>query len=300
MTLKFNATLLCLGLSSALLAGIASSAAASDILIPGAPKPARLFRVVVDPGHGGNDHGTVADSGRHRVAEKDVTLALAKEVARVLRARNYPVSLTRERDKEVNLTSRTGLANRIGADVFLSIHMNSTQTPMVSDAEGIETYILNTTSDASSRRLARLENGVLGGQEVQAEGMDVALILKDLRLDGNLGESKRLACAIQEKLLQATQGLSPKPVRRAGLRQPRARDRDRGVRQALFHVLLGADMPSVLVEAGFLTSPRDRALVTSPRGRTSLARAIADAMDRFRLQKGSLQAERELARCHVR
>src|SRR2546430_118526 len=95
------------------------------------------FKIVVDPGHGGIDEGTVYDDGANRVAEKDVTLLLARQVVKQLKRRGYQVYLTRNTDREVSLPARTSLANRLGADVFLSIHMNSTPTPMVSDAQGI-------------------------------------------------------------------------------------------------------------------------------------------------------------------
>src|SRR4051812_19370124 len=87
---------------------------------------AKVLRVVIDPGHGGTDEGTVFTHGRIRIAEKDVTLVLAREAARQLRARGHQVTLTRDADKEVALNARTALANRLQADVFISIHMNST------------------------------------------------------------------------------------------------------------------------------------------------------------------------------
>jgi len=250
------------------------------------------FRVVIDPGHGGLDEGTVFDAGTYRIAEKDVTLALARQVARQLRTRGYNVVMTRNQDRELPLPARTALANRLQADVFLSIHMNSAagaHPSRTEHAEGIETFILNNATDASSKRLARLENSVITGghQPDSPEQMDVALILKDLRLDANLSESKRLACSIQSSLVSAT---SPSRTHQA---------RNRGVKQALFHVLLGADMPSVLVEAGFLTSARDRALVLSPRGQRLISRAIANAIEQYQSQKDSPKALSTLSRCKV-
>ncbi len=252
-----------------------------------APRP---FRVVIDPGHGGADLGAIYQKGSERLAEKDLTLLLSQQVARRLRARGFQVTLTRDDDREVALPTRTALANKLNADVFLSIHMNSTANPSSADAVGIETYILNGTSDASSKRLAHLENSVLGESDAahdSQENLDVALILKDLQLDANQGESKRLACHVQSQLVASTMGnrLSP---------------RNRGVRQALFHVLLGADMPSVLVEAGFISNPQDRSLVLSTRGQTQMSEAIAAAIDRFRLQKGTAEARSTLSRCQVR
>lgn len=253
--------------------------------------PKKPFRVVIDAGHGGVDEGTVYDNGRLRVAEKDVTLLLAKETARQLRRKGIDVLLTREKDQEMPLHARTALANRYQADVFLSIHMNSTSTPMVSEAEGVETYILNNTSDAASRRLAYFENQGVSTTliDAPAEQPDVALILKDLQLGANLSESKRLACAVQGNLVEATTKKSRE-----------LHHRDRGVKQALFYVLLGADMPSILVEAGFLTNPKDRAIVLSTAGQRAMSTAIAQAVEQFRSTRGTVQAHRELSSCKVR
>jgi N-acetylmuramoyl-L-alanine amidase len=103
-----------------------------------------------------------------------------------------------------------------------------------------------------------------------------------LRLDANLSESKRSACLIQSKL---TQGL--------------AGNKSRGVRQALFHVLLGADMPSVLVEAGFLSNPKDRALVLSQSGRRSIGMALAEAVKQFKDARGNPRAHAQVSNCKV-
>jgi N-acetylmuramoyl-L-alanine amidase len=185
-----------------------------------APRESKAYRVVIDPGHGGTDLGTVYDSGRVKIAEKQVTLLLAEEAARQLRARGIQVVLTRHSDQEVPLALRTALANKVSADLFLSIHLNSTAHRGNAEAEGIETYILNNTSDASSRRLARLENSMVRTGATDApESSDVALILKDLRLDANLSESKRFACSIQRNM-----GAKKSPLK------------DRGVKQALFYV----------------------------------------------------------------
>ena len=255
--------------------------------------PLRPFRVVLDPGHGGTDEGTVFQTQTSRIAEKTVTLQLARKVAHQLRARGYAVTLTRNDDHEIALGTRTQIANRIGAEIFISIHMNSSQAAHRKDVEGIETYILNNTTDASSKRLARLENNELPDNSSSApsskgpssngppptsrspEDRDVALILKDLRLDGNLSSSKRLACNIQEHLVSATSN-------RTNLLR-----RNRGIKQALFHVLLGADMPSVLVEAGFLNSAHDRSFALSLRGQAIYSRAIADAVDQYAVNQYS-------------
>ncbi len=246
------------------------------------------FRIVLDPGHGGSDEGAVFRTRHTRIAEKTITLQLARKVAHQLRARGYLVTLTRNDDREVPLGTRTQIANRIGAEIFISIHMNSSEVARRKDAEGIETYILNNTSDASSKRLAHLENSVISNESNDSpEDRDVALILKDLRLDGNLSSSKRLACNLQEHLVRATSN------------RVNVIRRNRGIKQALFHVLLGADMPSVLVEAGFLNNEFDRSFVTSLRGQAIASRAIADAVDHYRNRFQGSHALATLSRCKV-
>lgn len=257
-------------------AGLASNFTSAA---PGAGR--HPFKVVIDPGHGGTDYGTIFDNQVIRIAEKEATLLLAKGVAQELKSRGIEATLTRQDDRDIPLGARTGLANRLGADLFLSIHMNSTQILGTHDAEGIETYILNNATDASSRRLAHLENTVISHEGIETPAQaDVALILRDLRLDGNLSESKRLACSIQSNLTIS-------------------QHRSRGVKQALFHVLLGADMPSVLLEAGFLSNSHDRALVLSLRGRRTMSIAIARAILQFKTTKGTPSAATALSRCKV-
>jgi N-acetylmuramoyl-L-alanine amidase len=136
--------------------------------------------------------------------------------------------------------------------------------------------------------LAYLENSSnrpnLPEVKTQADSADVALILKDLTLDANLSESKRLACAIQDTLVRVTGAKGA---------------RDRGVKQALFHVLLGADMPSALLEAGFMSSPEDRVQVLQPLTRMKQAIALAQAVDQFRKDFGTRQARQSLSQCRV-
>ena len=261
----------------------------------------RPFKVVLDPGHGGSDTGTTFYNGLYAITEKSVTLLIARQVADQLRAEGIDVTLTRRDDRDLSLGRRTEIANRLGADLFLSIHMNSTQSQGRGEPEGVETYILNNATDASSRRLAHLENTVIShvGNETP-EQEDVALILRDMRLDANLSESKRLACTLQNNLVG--RGREGRPRSTAGSPQKapaRTTQRNRGVKQALFHVLLGADMPSALVEAGFLSSSQDRAIVLSAEGRKAIAAAIARAIEQYRALKGTRAASVALNSCKV-
>jgi N-acetylmuramoyl-L-alanine amidase len=261
-----------------------------------APEPApspHPFLVVLDPGHGGIDNGASFSRGHDAVFEKNVTLMLAHQVAAQLRNRGIDVILTRDMDHEMPLAARTALANKMGADVFISLHMNSLPNKNEQLASGTETFILNNANDDSSKRLAQLENMLMAGEhEPQgvAQTGDVALILKDLRLDANLPESKRLACMIQHQLVVAHSKAEGKVI---------PAKTDRGVRQALFFVLLGADMPSALVEAGFLSNSKDRTWITSAAGQKSLGVAIARAINLFRIQKNTSEARKTLNTCKV-
>ena len=245
-------------------------------------KAARPFTVVLDPGHGGEDTGATYRIGREELAEKDLTLLLGEEAAAQLRSRRIHTVLTRTEDRNIPLPERTALANRIRADVFISLHMNSSGKSGIRAPGGIETFILNNSTDESSRRLADLENSVLEGSVTGGHdhSTPVSLILKDHLLDANLAESRRLACLVQDRLVKTA---SPR--------------RNRGVKQALFYVLLGTDMPSALVEAGFLDNARDRNLVLSQAGRSLMGRALADALAGF-ARPGN--RERDLGTCQVR
>lgn len=256
------------------------------------------FRVVLDPGHGGSDHGaevrlptrvSVDGAGQSSwVSEKTLTLILAKKVAAKLQAQGVIALLTRSQDEDVNLASRTALANQLQAQLFISIHLNSTPQRTLSqlNSEGIETYILNQTTDASSRRLAQLENSVLGESRGLTPDPSVAMILKDLRLEANRSASRTLACSLQKRVSAQTLQWKRRQLAQSHPHLfPHAFKKivqNRGIKEALFHVLLGADMPGVLLEAGFLTHPRDRALLLSPEGQDVLASAIAQAVLDYR------------------
>ena len=241
------------------------------------------FKIILDPGHGGSDYGSVFKSKAEFFAEKDATLRMAAEVKRQLENKGYPVILTRERDADIALNARTAIANKEKAKLFVSIHMNSSPAKGAY-AEGVETYILNNTTDQTSRRLTELENKGLDptkGSNLTSQ-TEVNLILKDLVIDSNLSESKRLACALQKHLVSVT-GQKP-----------------RGVKQAMFMVLLGADMPSALIEMGFVTNPKDRKLTTSEHGIRAMAAAMVRAIEQFRIQQGTEKAHQELSSCLVR
>jgi len=277
--------LLRMGKLSALLLVLLSAVGAAPTRANAAAPKAKDFMVVLDPGHGGTDFGAVYIEKKNgktvsTFSEKAAVLGLATEAKRQLETKGYPVLLTRDRDADIALNARTAIANRARAKIFVSIHMNSLPT---GKAEGIETYLLNSTTNRTSKRLAELENKGLDPTQgsKQTSDTEVNLILKDMTIDGNVSESKRLACALQHHLTAVT------------------KQRPRGVKQAMFVVLLGADMPTSLVEAGFVTSERDRKLITSEHGVRAMAAAMVRAVEQFRTHQGTDLARQDQAKCLV-
>lgn len=223
--------------------------------IPKAPASSTLRRIVVDAGHGGKDPGAVGKSG---TLEKDVTLQMAKALAKELtRQIGCEVILTRSGDVYLPLEERTAIANKVGADLFVSLHANANNNRK---AYGIETYYLNFSKNDKAAAVAARENGT-SIKEVS----DLELILFDLMANAKINESSRLATVIQEGLVK-------------GISKKYSNVRDLGVRQGPFYVLLGATMPSVLVETAFLSHPREEKRLRSSAYQKTAAKAIATAI----------------------
>ena len=210
-----------------------------------------IHLIVVDAGHGGKDPGAI---GPHKTYEKDVTLAMAKSLAKRLRQQmKVKVLLTRSDDRYLPLRERTEYANQVGADLFISLHANATAN---GKAYGIETYFLNLSKNNQAAEVAARENGTT----LQEVG-NLEAILFDLMANAKINESSRLAAEVQQSLV-------------AGLRPHYSRIKDHGVKQGPFHVLLGATMPSVLIEAGFISNPRDEKRLISSKYQQKVAAAI--------------------------
>jgi N-acetylmuramoyl-L-alanine amidase len=228
--------------------------------------------VVIDPGHGGADHGA---RGRAGVLEKDVVLAVSRKLATALEAEGYRVVLTREDDRFVSLPERTALANRSRAGLYLSIHANSSTDRAV---RGAETYFLSlSASDDEARRVANTENRVFARPEASAGSGDVVGdILGDLIRTDHLRASSDMAGEIQRKL-----DALPGP--------------GRGVKQAPFVVLMGVNMPAALLEIGFLTHPQEERNLASASYQAELAGAVASAVSAVRERHAGLaEPERRL------
>jgi N-acetylmuramoyl-L-alanine amidase len=230
-----------------------------DVIPEMADGPALVRTVVIDPGHGGADFGA---RGPHGDVEKDVVLGVARRLGAYLERPGLRVVYTREADEFVSLALRTEIANRARGDVFLSIHANSAPD---AEAAGSETYFLSVdASDEDARRVALTENAVFDQPGAVPDSADiVGGILGDLIVTDHLRGSRLIAAEVQHNL--------------ADLPGP-----SRGVKQAPFVVLMGVNMPAVLVEIGFLTHPGEADRLTSHRHQDALARAIGEGVLAYR------------------
>jgi N-acetylmuramoyl-L-alanine amidase len=217
----------------------------------------KVRRVIIDAGHGGHDTGAIGPGGTR---EKDVALAVVLKLKQRLEALGLEVVLTRDDDTFVALEERTRMANREHGDLFISIHCNAAPSKSL---RGIETYTLNTSSNRYSVRLAARENAT-----TERGVNDLQYILADLATKANTGESQRLADRVQRTLVRGL-GKGYKGVR------------DLGTKEALFVVLLGAKMPSILVETSFLSNPEDELRLASDEYQGALADHIAEAVEGF-------------------
>ena len=223
-------------------------------------------RVAVDAGHGGKDTGAIGPRG---VREKDLTLAIARRVGARLKSLGFEVVMTRKGDAFVSLDERTRIANEAHADLFVSIHCNAARRRKL---EGVETWTLNVSSNRYAARLAAFENA-----EADRTVSDLRLILADLATKANASDARDLAQSVQSSLVRT-------------LRSRVGPVRDHGVKQALFYVLLGTRMPSILVETGFISNPAEEARLKSARFQEGTAEAIARGVKEY------VESRRRLAR----
>jgi N-acetylmuramoyl-L-alanine amidase len=209
-----------------------------------------VSRIVIDPGHGGHDPGAKTSG----LTEADLVLDIAFRLERLLRAHEvFDVVLTRRTDTFLPLETRTEIANREGADLFLSIHANASANGA---ARGVETYFLNLTTNRDAEIVAARENAASARNMSQLPD-----IVKAIALNNKIDESRDFAAMVQRSL--------------AGrLREMDAEVRDLGVKQAPFMVLLGATMPSVLTEVSFMTNRTDAALLRTEAHRQRIAEAL--------------------------
>ncbi|MDR1911222.1 MAG: N-acetylmuramoyl-L-alanine amidase [Helicobacteraceae bacterium] len=215
--------------------------------------------VVLDAGHGGKDAGAI---GIGKKKEKDVALKVTLLTAQALRARGIDVKMTRQTDKFVSLHDRTGMANKLEADIFVSIHANAVASP--SKLEGIETYFLSPATNQRAKEVAALENSVVvDTMEKNAKETFLNFLNREMVVRSN-----KLAIDIQRSLLVSARGIYSKT-------------RDGGVREGPFWVLTGAQMPAALVEIGYITHKEESKRLENANYQKAIAEGIANGVENY-------------------
>jgi N-acetylmuramoyl-L-alanine amidase len=211
----------------------------------------KIGRIVIDPGHGGHDTGTIGADG---IQEKDVVLDVALRLGKLLHQRlGANITFTRKDDTFVPLETRTAIANKAQADLFISIHANSSPD---ASARGVETYFLNFTSSPDALDVAARENAVSEKSIHELQDLVKKITLKD-----KLDESREFATDVEHSLY-------------AGISDGDSTLKDRGVKKAPFVVLIGANMPSILSEISFVSNPEDARLLREPAYRERIAESL--------------------------
>lgn len=228
----------------------------------------RVGRVVIDPGHGGSDPGALSSDLSEAAITLDIALRLEALLGQVV---GMEVVLTRRSDTYVGLQERTAIANRDSADLFVSIHVNANRDRSI---QGIETFLLNFASTPGAAAVAARENA---GSTTTMSHLDD--VVKQIALNNKVDESRDLAAHLQTALVKRLRSTDK------GLR-------DLGVKQAPFVVLIGASMPSVLVEVAFLTNRREGQLLATDSYRQRVAESLQDGVIRYlrSLKKGDAVA----------
>jgi N-acetylmuramoyl-L-alanine amidase len=216
-------------------------------------------RVVIDPGHGGKDYG--APGYLKGVHEKKVVLQIAKRLKQMLKEQvKCDVVLTRSTDRYLSLEERTAIANTQNADLFISIHTNASRDRRV---HGIETYILNLATDDEAIRVAAMENAT-SARNIS----DLDSILQDLMKNAKVNESTRLGSYVQQSMSKR-------------LKSKFKNIRNKGIKQAPFYVLLGADMPSILIETSFISNALECKRLTTKSYQKQICQGIVDGIKRY-------------------
>ena len=211
----------------------------------------KIGKIVIDPGHGGYDSGTIGPNG---LTEKDLVLDVSQRLGKLLESRlGAEVDYTRDDDTFIPLETRTEIANQDQADLFVSVHANSSRDP---DARGVETYYLNFTTSRDALDVAARENAVSDQSIYELQDL-----VKKIALKEKIEESREFASDVQSALHGGLAAKNP------GLR-------DRGVKRAPFIVLIGANMPSILAEISFVSNPGDERKLKTPEYRQRIAESL--------------------------
>ena len=219
-------------------------------------------RIVIDAGHGGHDPGAVGGGKK----EKDLVLQIAKRLERQLKKRGYTVYMTRKSDRFLKLPQRTRIADRKNAKVFISLHANAVPKRKRNKIHGVETFFLQNTRDAKSQRIAARENkSVLKGA---GSKLSKTVIIDSVLNGPKIVQSNKLAIDVQRRMMTNLHS--------------RYKDvKDGGVRHAPFWVLVGASRPSILIEVGYISHPKERKRLFTPAYQELIAKGIAEGVNTY-------------------
>ena len=217
--------------------------------------------IVIDPGHGGKDPGAL---GFRRYREKVVVLQIAQKLKKILKARGYRVYMTRDRDRFIKLRNRTKYANDKRADIFISIHANAVSKKSAKNVHGIECYFLSPSRSSRAKKVAAMENST-DLEDMNFYGKQCFLNTINSH---NIIAANKLAIDLQRGAL-------------ASLQKKYKNVKDAGVREGTFWVLVGAQMPAVLVEVGFITHPLEAKRLANSKYQQALAEGLANGIERY-------------------
>jgi N-acetylmuramoyl-L-alanine amidase len=224
---------------------------------------AQAFTIIIDPGHGGDDDGakvmSIGIGPQSLIKEKDIALSISQKISDKLAAKNYSVFLTRSFDRTVSLPERAAIAEKTKADLFISVHINSSPE---SGAVGFETYYLDNHNDVAIKKVEKTENIQLKNDEII-----VQQILVDLVVEQTVNTSKPLAASIHSEI-KNTVG------RKYGIKS-------RGIKPGLFFVLALSKRPGVLLEVGFISTQKERIRMMNPKFQEDYATAVVSGIEKF-------------------
>jgi N-acetylmuramoyl-L-alanine amidase len=236
----------------------------------------KIGKIVIDPGHGGHDTGTIGPNG---LLEKDLVLDVSKRLGKLLETRlGADVAFTRRDDTFIPLETRTSIANQAQADLFVSVHANSSRDP---DARGVETYYLNFTSSPEALEVAARENAASDKSIHELQDL-----VKKIALKEKIEESREFASDIQQSLHSGLAAKAP------GMR-------DRGVKKAPFVVLIGANMPSILAEISFISNPGDERRLKNSDYRQRIAESLFRGISRYVNGLGGVKVASKMEKASV-
>jgi len=227
-------------------------------------RPKKRYLIVIEPGHGGHDSGAIG--GSRRYMEKKAVLQISLRLRRHLKAMGFGVLMTRSSDRFVKLRYRTRYSNRMHGDIFVSIHANAAGSRRrYKTAYGIETYFLQVTRNERAKRVAAMENSVVLNKK---DRLSKNVILNAVLTGPKIVLSNKLAIDVQKGML-------------SNLRRRYSRVKDGGVRPAPFWVLVGAEMPAILIETGYISNPWEKKRLFDPRYQDLMAKGIAEGIARY-------------------